>query len=109
MNSGRRVNEYKSGIGSQVLSYSACGSALACGGDDCTVRIWDVKRSDANTCVPEFSQSLGPDLNTPSRKMPRAGLDKPVRVFKTRRTILLDLQYTNRNLLMCAGKYVAAV
>lgn len=108
--SGRRVNEYNCENGGQSLSFSACGTALASGGDDFAVRIWDVKRCAANSCVPEFAESLGTDLNKPLlRKMPRAGLDVPVKVFKTKRTILLDLHYTNRNLLMCVGKYVTPV
>ena len=104
------MNEFNSGSGNQVLSYSVCGSALACGGDDCTVRVWDVRGAAANTCVPDFAQSIGPDIIKSSvRKIPRAGLSEPVKVFKTKRTLLLDLQFSNRNLLMCAGKYASNI
>jgi transcription initiation factor TFIID subunit 5 len=70
------------------LGFSACGAALAAGGDGCVVQIWDVRR-DAVADKPLI----------------RA----PARQFPTKRTILLDLFYTRRNLLMSAGKYVAPV
>ena len=67
------------------LSFSACGNALASGGDDRCVRIWDVRKA---------AESESVVINT------------PVSTFKTRRTMLMDLHYTKRNLLLSVGKYI---
>lgn len=63
------------------LSFSACGKALATGGDDCCVRIWDMQNVS----------------------------DKPSKIFATRQTLIMDLQYNKRNLLMAVGKYATSV
>jgi transcription initiation factor TFIID subunit 5 len=70
------------------LSYSACGTALAAGGDDCTVRVWDVRGA---------------------AKVERPGLKTPSQSFPTKQTSILDLQFTKRNLLMSLGKYTTPV
>jgi transcription initiation factor TFIID subunit 5 len=70
------------------FAFSACGTALATGGDDRCVRVWDINKSTTD----------------PS---PIVGI--PARSFPTRRTMILDLQYTQRNLLLSVGKYVAAI
>jgi WD40 repeat protein len=70
------------------LSFSACGTSLAAGGDGCLVQIWDVRRD---------SLSDTPLIRAPTRQFP------------TKRTIIMDLYYTKRNLLMSVGKYVAPV
>jgi WD40 repeat protein len=71
-----------------ALKFSACGSALATGGDDCCIRVWDVR-----------ANSL--------QGKPQTGL--PVKTFSTRQTMIMDLYYTKRNLLLAAGKYVTLV
>lgn len=73
------------------LSYSACGTALATGGDDCVVRVWDVRG------VAKHGREERPGLKTPSQSFPTA------------RTSILDLQFTKRNLLMSLGKYTTPV
>lgn len=71
-----------------ALSFSACGRALATGGDDQCVRIWDVQAAVRNAePVVEF----------------------PRKTFATRRTLLMDLEFTQRNLLLSVGKYISAV
>ena len=70
------------------LSFSACGSGLATGGDDCCVRVWDVRKEAISG---------------------RPVIDTPVRTFPTRQTILMDLQYNKRNLLLSVGKYATPV
>lgn len=71
-----------------AMSFSACGSALATGGDDCTVRIWDVcQESIANVPV----------------------VDSPSKSFATRQSLILDLTYNKRNLLLSVGKYATPV
>ena len=70
------------------FAFSPCGSALATGGDDRTVRIWDIRKATKN---------------------PVPVLADPIKSFATRRTVVLDLQYTKRNLLLSVGKYISAV
>ena len=70
------------------LSFSACGTTVATGGDDCCVRVWDVRTDSLR--------------NSPA-------LVAPVNSFPTRRSLLLDLQYTKRNLLLAVGKLVTPV
>jgi len=70
------------------LAFSPCGSALATGGDDRIVRIWDIRKAIAD---------------------PTPILADPVKSFATRRTVLMDLQYTKRNLLLSVGKYISAI
>jgi WD40 repeat protein len=87
-------NTYYSKSMIHSLSFSACGTALAAGGDDCCVRIWDIQQATrpmANSALPN------PVVVTPSK------------VFATRRTMILDLNYTKRNLLLSAGKFVTAL
>lgn len=67
------------------LSFSACGTALASGGDDRCVRIWDIRKA-----VEEEKPVI----------------DIPAASFATRRTMLMDLHYTKRNLLLSVGKYI---
>ena len=71
------------------LSFSSCGTTLAAGGDDCCIRIWDVNKAT--------SESLKPVIDTPHK------------VFSTRRTMIMDLHYTKRNLLLSVGKYVTSL
>lgn len=68
------------------LSFSSCGKALASGGDDQCVRIWDIRKSIEGDSVV---------------------IDMPVKTLTTRRTMLLDLHYTKRNLLLSVGKYIS--
>ena len=71
------------------LSFSSCGTTVAAGGDDCCVRIWDVQKA--------------------ATEFPKPVIDTPHKAFSTRRTMIMDLQYTKRNLLLSVGKYVTSV
>ena len=70
------------------MSFSACGHALSVGGDDCCVRVWDVRKA-----------------GTTENEQVRT----PFKSFPTRRTVVMDLSYTRRNLLLAVGKYVSHV
>jgi WD40 repeat protein len=72
-----------------ALRFSSCGEALATGGDACCVRVWDVRRDTMNHSKPMTGS--------------------PVHSFSTRQTMILDLFYTKRNLLLAAGKYMTPV
>ena len=82
------------------LSYSSCGTALASGGDDCVVRIWDVRGAGT-----DLSNNVLVTATTPTPTQ----VTKPHHAFSTRRTVLMDLQYNKRNLLLCVGKYTTPV
>eukprot|EP00529_Nitzschia_sp_RCC80_P008342 CAMPEP_0113462410 /NCGR_PEP_ID=MMETSP0014_2-20120614/12073_1 /TAXON_ID=2857 /ORGANISM="Nitzschia sp." /LENGTH=1161 /DNA_ID=CAMNT_0000354263 /DNA_START=15 /DNA_END=3500 /DNA_ORIENTATION=+ /assembly_acc=CAM_ASM_000159 len=71
-----------------ALAFSPCGSALATGGDNRCVQIWDIKKA---------AQDPTPILGIPTKIVP------------TKRTMILDLAYTKRNLLLSVGKYISAV
>ena len=71
-----------------TMSFSACGTGLATGGDDCCVRIWDVRQ-----------ETVG--------KSPV--VTSPVKTFTTRQTIVLDPNYNKRNLLLTVGKFATPV
>lgn len=100
-----------------ALAYSVCGTALASGGDDCSVKIWDVRGAAANTGVPAYakanvvggSRSVNMSSLSALRSSERPGLREAVKKFKTKRTIVLNLQFSKRNLLMGAGKFAVNV
>ena len=128
LGSGKKVNEYRppanlkrdrSGISNasmiNSLCYSPCGSALAAGGDDCVVRIWDVRGAANHMGNSDYAEKQGWGESAPLANVAlvqhanRMGMKEPNRSFKTRQTMLLDLQYTKRNLLLAVGKYTAPV
>jgi transcription initiation factor TFIID subunit 5 len=96
LGTGKKVTEFRpkstdyfSNLGMvHSLSFSACGTALATGGDDRCVRIWDIQKA---------------------AREQKPVVDVPVKSFATRRTIIMDLHYTKRNLLLGMGKYITAV
>ena len=93
---GKKITELRSQLSSHkqdavmvhALSFSPCGTALATGGDDSCVRLWDV-RSETISHKPIFA--------TPAQKYP------------TKKTMIMDLCYTKRNLLLSVGKVVTPV
>jgi WD40 repeat protein len=99
LGTGKKVTEFRSsqpqqdhnqaGMGMvHSLAFSTCGTALASGGDDGTVRIWDVRAASL--------------LDKPVVKA-------PAKSFPTRGTIIMDLSYTKRNLLLSMGKIATSV
>jgi WD40 repeat protein len=70
------------------LAFSPCGRALATGGDDRCVRIWDIRKETED---------------------PSTVLGMSHKSFGTRRTMVLDLQYTKRNLLLGVGKFISGI
>ena len=77
------------------------GTALATGSDDCTIRIWETLGLGDHSSNPEFvSMHRGN-----SSKAGTGSVIEPAKTFRTRKTSILDLQYTKRNLILSVGKY----
>lgn len=94
-----RPNLPKTDCSVYSLAFSSCGFALASGGADCCVRIWDVRGPSDNRSVPSYS-------NEDVCRTGRNGLlSDPLLEFKTKNTQILSLMYTKRNLLMGIGRY----
>jgi transcription initiation factor TFIID subunit 5 len=98
LGNGKKVTEFRPPQSENIMScgnplvhsmsFSACGTALATGGDDCCIRIWDI-RSEALDRAPV--------------------IETPAKSFPTKKSLLMDLQFTRRNLLLSVGKFVTPV
>ena len=140
LGSGRKVNELGSPSNSTTrkhrinssagnkkpiihgMGYSACGTALATGGDDFAIRIWDVRGLGAHESDPGYASaqgfgrggigSRGLGFGTSSQLamgvQAASRVRTPVKTLQTRRTMVLDLNYTKRNLLLSVGKYISS-
>jgi WD40 repeat protein len=102
LGSGKKLRELRTDTSHMIhsLSYSSCGTALAAGGNDCVVRIWDIRGAGSSQ-----SQSVLETSKTPTPKQ----VTRPHHAFLTRRTVIMDLQYNKRNLLLAVGKYTTPV
>jgi transcription initiation factor TFIID subunit 5 len=92
------------------MCYSSCGSALAVGGEDCTVKIWDVRGAANNLSDPDyFAAHEGHNAvssgSNPSNSKQLPGMMSPAASFRTNSISVLDLNYTKRNLLLAVGNY----
>ena len=87
----------------ESLSFSPCGTALATGSDDCTIRIWETLGLGNHSSNPEFVAMHRGDLS----KVGNGSFIEPAKTFRTQKTSILDLQYTKRNLILSVGKYFA--
>lgn len=87
----------------ESLSFSPCGTALATGSDDCTVRIWDAQGLGNHAANPEFVS-----VNGRYNSVAQGTVTEPAKSFRTNKTSILDLQYTKRNLLLSVGKYFSS-
>ena len=95
-----RPNLPKGGAPVYSLAFSSCGSALASGGADCCVRLWDVRGSFENRSIPSYTKE---DV---CRTGTNGFLTEPVTEFRTKNTHIFNLMYTKRNLLMAVGRYI---
>jgi WD40 repeat protein len=92
------------------MCYSSCGSALAVGGEDYTVKIWDVRGAANNLSDPDyFAAHEGHNAvssgSNPSNSKQLPGTMSPAASFRTNSISVLDLNYTKRNLLLAVGNY----
>lgn len=128
LGNGRLINELRPPVVASsfsegmvhAMSFSACGSALAVSGEDCTVRIWDVRGAANHLSNPEYfaatrgtsaTSSFGGGVTKsqldrmPANERVRPGTRVPTKVFKTNNVSIHDLKYTKRNLLLAVGSY----
>jgi len=91
-----------------TMSYSACGTTLATGGDDCMVNVWDARGLGNVSSNPEYAAltGWGSQSNNRSDATENPYTKKPINSFRTNQTMILDLKYTKRNLLLSVGKFV---
>jgi transcription initiation factor TFIID subunit 5 len=103
LGSGKKMHTLQGHTGRvHSLDFSMEGSTgvLASGGDDDTVRIWDVQRGLAKGA---------PKLSAAPPAEPRPVASTPVNTFYTKRTPVVNVRFTNRNLLLAAGVFSANV
>ena len=85
---GKKVTEFRSGTPTSnpslvhTMRFSHCGAALATAGDDGTIRLWDVRHHATHE---------KPTITSPHKQFP------------TRQTIVMDVSFTKRNVLLAAG------
>lgn len=111
---GRKLKEYSCGDDNNPpiihsISYSPCGSTIATGGDDCSIRIWDARGLCNDKSNPDYASSIGwgqsQDASIISNDSTDIDAQNPCKTFRTTRSIVLDLEFTKRNLLLSVGKY----
>jgi len=99
------------------MSYSVCGTSLATSGDNFSVYLWDARGLGSHVYKQNLTNSIvlgdemmhiNDDLNSHQSTGTKHHfyLRKPAKTFRTRRTMVLDLEYTKRNLLLSVGKYI---
>ena len=86
------------------MNYSPCGSAIATGSDDSSIRVWDV-RGLAKKGFDRSSTYVGNNPFNGIQMKKQYIQTKPTSLFHTSHTMLLDLKYTKRNLLLSVGKF----
>ncbi len=121
LRTGRKVNEfnhYEDGSTAQnpvirSMSFSPCGTALATGSDDSAVRIWDVRGLGNHPSNPEYAAINGRCATSQALNIQekvdkgdsQIGIGGLHKTFHAKRTNILDLKYTKRNLLLSVGIY----
>jgi len=94
---GRKLHEFRHNLVAaknnleipviESLTFSPCGTALATGSDDCTIRIWETLGLGDHSSNPEFvSMHRGN-----SSKAGTGSVIEPAKTFRTRKTSILDL------------------
>ncbi|KAI9292158.1 WD40 repeat-like protein [Neoconidiobolus thromboides FSU 785] len=78
------------------LTFSYSDESLISGGNDYKIRIWDVQAPTNNPVPPVSQPAIADTTSKPSH---------PIKVFKTKRTSILHLKCTPRNLILAAGSF----
>ena len=122
LRNGRKLNEFRhinkeTGFSPIIhsMSYSPCGSTIATGGEDCSIRLWDARGLGNHKSNPEYAALLGREQSSThlysalasdsTNIQSKPGNRDPIKTFFTSDSIILDLEFTKRNLLLSVGKY----
>ncbi|KAF8309761.1 WD40 repeat-like protein [Clavulina sp. PMI_390] len=87
------------------LSFSACTTMLISGSSDWTVRCWDVKASGGPPAQPQRLNGALPDGAIDDKDVKVESVDL-LQTFHTKRTSVIDVRVTPRNLVLVAGSYI---
>jgi len=87
------------------LSFSACTSMLISGGSDWTVRCWDVKAPGGPPSHPQRLNGALPDGALDDKDVRQETIDL-LQTFPTKRTSIINVQVTPRNLVLVAGTFM---
>ncbi|EIW86788.1 TFIID and SAGA subunit [Coniophora puteana RWD-64-598 SS2] len=107
LGSGRRIKKMTGHTASiYSLAFSAESSLLVSGGADWTVRCWDVKSSGGqNKAKENGSSEVSPFRGEENENFETTDL---VATFPTKRTPILNVHFTPRNLCLAAGVYLGS-
>ncbi|TFK56981.1 TFIID and SAGA subunit [Heliocybe sulcata] len=107
LGSGRRIKKMTGHTASiYSLAWSAESSTLVSGGADWTVRCWDVKGSGGLPGKRENGMVNGTGA-LKSREEESIETTDLIATFPTKRTPIIDVQFTPRNLCVVAGPYLS--
>lgn len=103
LGSGRRIKKMWGHTGRiDSLDFSTDGSLLVSGGSDCTVRCWDVRSTGGARKSESATVVLpGQDWTT----MDAHSSSDCIATLRTKKTPIVDVQMTRRNLCLAAGAY----
>ncbi|PFH50809.1 hypothetical protein AMATHDRAFT_60457 [Amanita thiersii Skay4041] len=109
--SGKRIKKMTGHTASiYSLAFSAESTLLVSGGADWTVRCWDVKSAGGSRNKPK---ETGLSLNGLTESLKGYGEDENIETldllatFPTKRTPILNIQFTPRNLCLIGGTYLS--
>ncbi|EMD42134.1 hypothetical protein CERSUDRAFT_147709 [Gelatoporia subvermispora B] len=113
LGSGKRIKKMAGHTASVYsLAFSAESSMLVSGGADWTVRCWDVKSSGGSASKARENGTLtngtgATSMENGDRKEDSIETTDLLATFPTKRTPIIDVQFTSRNLCLVAGPYLS--
>ncbi|KAJ1499611.1 Transcription initiation factor TFIID subunit 5 [Coelomomyces lativittatus] len=87
------------------LSFSGEGSLLASAGVDGTVRIWDILKSEDEDLVSPIDVTTNVTTTNSKKKRKKLTNHDLLEVYPTKKTPVIQIQFTRRNLLLGTGPY----
>lgn len=81
-----------------TLTFSRDGTILASGGIDCSVRLWDVNKLFEEFDIEDLNISHTPTIKSNTENL-------MLGVYPTKTTMVLNLHFTRRNLLLASGSF----
>ncbi|KAE9408168.1 TFIID and SAGA subunit [Gymnopus androsaceus JB14] len=104
--SGKRIKKMTGHTASiYSLSFSAESSLLLSGGADWTVRCWDVKGAGGVPSKPTSGNNSNPAIHKFGEEGSIESTSDMISTFPTKRTPIINVQFTPRNLCLVGGIY----